>query len=90
MMHSSRDSAIAGARAYRNSFANSVSQLLAAMTVKSVDKDENWALVWAWKKNTHKDGKTDSSNQQEIWRFNKDGKINLLYKFRAQIGQAPK
>jgi hypothetical protein len=89
MMHSSRDSVIAGAQAYRNTFESSVSEVHAVMATKSVDKDENWALVWGKEIDTDKKGKVDSFYLQETWRFNKDGKANLMYQFRASA-TAPK
>src|SRR5438477_13122807 len=83
MMHSSRDSVIAAAQGFRNSFASSVARVDAIMAVKSTDKNENWALIWGMEKNTDKKGKVDSSYLQETWRFNKDGKADLFYQFRA-------
>jgi hypothetical protein len=89
MMHSSRDSVIAAAQGFRNSFASSVARVDAIMAVKSTDKNENWALIWGMEKNTDKKGKVDSSYLQETWRFNKDGKADLFYQFRA-AGAPPK
>jgi len=89
MMHSSRDSVLAGAQAYRNSFASSVSQVHAVMAVKSVDKDENWALIWGMEKETDKTGKVDSFKLQGTCTFNKDGKANLRYQFKSAMS-APK
>lgn len=83
-MHSVRDSVIAGAQTYRNSFSKVSSSISAAIAVKSTDKDENWALVWGTEVDTHKDGKIDSVHLQETWRFNKEGKADLVYQYAAK------
>jgi hypothetical protein len=82
MMHSSRDSALAGAQKVRNSFATSVSSVDAIMAVKSTDKNEHWALIWGRERDTDKKGKVDSFDLQETWKFNNDGKADLVYQFR--------
>ena len=85
MMHSSRDSAIAGAQKFRNSFATSVSSVDAIMAVKSTDKNEHWALIWGRERDTNKKGKVDSFDLQETWRFNNDGKADLMLQFRHAL-----
>ena len=87
-MRASRDSIIAAGQAYRNSLGAVVENVHAIMAVKSTDKDEHWALIWGTEKNTHKDGKVDSTDLQETWMF-KDGKAALMYQFRADY-MAPK
>jgi hypothetical protein len=89
MMHTSRDSAIAAAQSVRNTFASSVDRVDAIMAVKSTDKNQNWALIWGMEKDTDKKGKVDSFYLQETWRFNKEGKADLFYQFRA-AGAPPK
>jgi hypothetical protein len=76
-----RDSVIAMIQAYRNTLTAAVDEVNAVMAVKSTDKNEHWALIWGKEKNTHKDGKVDSIYLQETWRFDKDGKADLLYQF---------
>jgi hypothetical protein len=83
VMHSVRDSVIAAAQGYRNSFSAVSSSIDAVTSMKSIDKDENWTLVWGLERDTHKNGKVDSVYLQETWRFNKDGKANLMYQFAA-------
>jgi hypothetical protein len=55
--------------------------LNAAMAVHSTDKNEDWALVWVTSMSTDTSGKRDTSYYQETWRFNKDGKADLLYQY---------
>ena len=83
MIHTTRDSALAMAQKVRDSYTSSVSRVDAVMSVRSTDKNENWALVWGLETNTNKKGKVDSSYLQETWRLNKDGKADLVYQFRA-------
>jgi len=74
-----RDSAVAGAQSFRNMFTAVKSTLHAVFPIKSTDKNENWVCIWGTEVNTDKNGKVDSVHLQETWRFNKDGKIDLLY-----------
>ncbi len=89
MMHSSRDSVLATGQSYRNMYASSVSRVDAVVPLKSIDKNENWVCVWGMETDTDKKGKVDSFYLQETWRFNKAGKTDLLYQFRA-AGTPPK
>jgi len=81
MMHSSRDSIIAGIQGFRNTMSAVTDQVNAVMAVKSTDKNEHWVLIWGMEKDTHKNGKVDSVQLQETWRFDNNGKANLLYQF---------
>jgi hypothetical protein len=89
ILHSNRDSALAGGQSYRNTLASAVNVINAVMAVKSTDKNEHWALVWGMEKDVDKKGKTDSFYVQETWRFNDAGKADLMYQFRAE-GEPPK
>jgi len=82
IMRTSRDSTLAMVQAFRNSLKNSVSQVDAIMAVKSIDRNEHWALIWGTETDTYKNGKIDSTYLQETWRFNKDGKADLMYQYR--------
>jgi hypothetical protein len=77
-----RDSVIASAQNERNKVASSVSKVFSIASLKSIDKDQNWALVWGMETDTDKKGKVDSFYLQETWGFNKDGKINVLYQYK--------
>ena len=83
MLHASRDSVIAAAQKFRSTLTSSVSSVDAVTAMKSTDKNENWALIWGKEVDTDKKGKVDSFYLQETWRFNKDGKTDLLYQFRS-------
>ncbi|HMK25344.1 MAG TPA: hypothetical protein VK483_04880 [Chitinophagaceae bacterium] len=83
MMSGVRDSMLAGGQQYRNTLTSSVSSVDAVMAVKSADKNENWALIWGKEIDKDQKGKVDSFYLQETWRFNKDGKANLMYQFKS-------
>jgi len=51
------------------------------MAVKSTDRNEHWVLIWGTETDTYKNGKVDSTELQETWRFNQDGKANLVLQY---------
>jgi len=83
MMRGSRDSIIKSVQAHRNSFTSAVDKVHAIMAVKSTDKNEHWVLIWGREIDTHKNGKVDSTELQETWMFDQNGKAALLYQFAA-------
>lgn len=80
-MKLSRDSTIGAVQSYRNMFASVTSTVTAVMAVKSTDKGEHWVLIWGMEKDTHKNGKSDSVDLQETWRFNASGKADVMYQY---------
>lgn len=81
-MRLSRDSMLAAVQAFRNSFTTVVDRVSAVMAVKSTDKNEHWVLIWGTEIDTYKNGKVDSTHLQETWRFNQDGKANLVFQYK--------
>ncbi len=73
------DTLLAGMQNYRNSFKSMDVNVDAIFAVKSTDKDENWVVVWGSEVMTDMNGKVDSISLQETWRFNKDGKVDLMF-----------
>jgi len=82
MMSGSRDTIIAQTKAYRSMFTTINSQLHAFMPLKSTDKNENWFLAWFKEYRTDTKGNKDSTEFQETWRLNKDGKADLMYQYQ--------
>ena len=80
LMQGPRDSVVAGAQSFRNSFTSVKSTLGAIFPVKS-DKNEDWVCIWGTEVTTDKNGKIDSVHLQETWRFNKQGKVDLLLQY---------
>ena len=76
-----RDNMTAGAKQYRSSFASVKSEVHAYMSLKSVDHNENWVAIWGTEQDTDKNGKTTAVELHEIWRLNKDGKVDMIRQF---------
>jgi hypothetical protein len=82
VMRASRDSMLAGIQSFRNSFKSAFDRVAAVMAVKSTDKNEHWVLIWGTEIDTYKNGKVDSTDLQETWRFNEAGKANLVFQYK--------
>ena len=82
VMHASRDSILHSGQSERDKLASAVSTVDAIMAVKATDKNEHWALIWGKEVDTDKKGKKDSAFVQETWRFNNDGKADLMFQYR--------
>jgi hypothetical protein len=82
LTHGSRDSVLAGIQTFRNSFKTAFERVSAIMAVKSTDRNEHWVLIWGTEVDTYKNGKVDSTDLQETWRFNDAGKANLLFQYK--------
>lgn len=78
-----KDSTIAGAKSYRNAMSGCISTLDAFIPLKSIDKNENWVAVWGTETDTYPDGKTSKKDLHEIWRINKDGKVDFMKQFSS-------
>jgi hypothetical protein len=86
-MSKGKDSVMASTKSYRGSMASAKSTIHAFMPLRSVDMKENWVAIWGSEEDTWKDGKKTMTTLHEIWRFNKDGKIDLMRQFEAKIPQ---
>jgi hypothetical protein len=84
MLRASKDSILSMVQAHRNSFTAAVDEVHAIMAVKSTDRNEHWALIWGVEKDTHKNGKVDSTELQETWKFDDNGKAKVLYQYSAK------
>ena len=82
VMRGPRDSVLAGAQKFRSSLKSAVDRVSAIMAVKSTDRNEHWALIWGTEIDTYKNGKVDSTDLQETWRFNDAGKANLFFQYK--------
>jgi len=80
-LHGSRDSAILRVQVYRNMYTTLKNNYHAFVNLRSVDKNENWLVVWYKQHMTDKKGKVDQAEFIENWRLNKDGNIEALYKY---------
>jgi hypothetical protein len=53
------------------------------MPLRSVDKNEDWVALWGTETDTFADGKIQKRDIHEIWRINKDGKVDFMKQFTA-------
>ena len=80
-MAGTRDSVMATTQGYRDGFTKISSTVDVVLPLRSKDKNEDWVGIWGMETKTDKAGKTDSIRIHEIWRFNKDGKIDYMAQF---------
>jgi hypothetical protein len=81
-MMGKRDSVIAMSKPYRATLGTVHSQVHAITSLHSADKDEDWVNIWGMEYHDV-NGKTDSVQLMETWRFNKQGQADLLYQYKA-------
>lgn len=72
------DDILKGMQDYRNSFTGMEVGIDAVFAIRSIDKNEDWVAIWGTENQT-KDGKTEPVSLQETWRFNNDGKIDMMF-----------
>ena len=82
------DTLLKNMQAYRSSFKGMEITMDAIFAVKSTDRDEDWVTVWGSEVQTDMNGKVDSVSLQETWRFNKAGKVDLMFQ-AVRKGIAP-
>jgi hypothetical protein len=77
-----------GAMKYRGTMTSAKSILDAWMPLKSIDKNEDWVALWGSETDTYADGKVQKRDIHEIWRINKDGKVDFMKQFTSVPGPA--
>ena len=75
------DSLVANWKRGRAKYTSVADTINAVVPLYSTDKNQNWVLIWASEINTRTDGTKDSAAVMETWRFNKDGKADLLLQY---------
>ena len=85
----SRDSLFAMANHERGQMGNVVDSVHAWVPLRSKDKDEEPALIWTREISTDAKGNKTAKELQETWRFDKNGKINLVYQYEQQPPKMP-
>jgi hypothetical protein len=84
MVIKGRDSAVAGAKRYRGSLASAKSTITSIVPLRSADRNEDWVAIWGTETDTWPDGKVENMQIHEIWRINKDGKIDFMRQYTAK------
>lgn len=90
MFAGSRDSLFAVAKKMREPLGMLVDSIHAWVPLRSKDKKEDWVVVWTRQISTDAQGKSTATELQETWRFDKNGKINLMYQYAQQPPKMPK
>ena len=73
------DSIMMNMQNYRSSFKSMGVIVDAVFATKSTDKDENWVAIWGVEMPVDMNGKKDTVSLHETWRFNKAGKVDLMF-----------
>jgi hypothetical protein len=68
-------------KTYRSSLLSVESTIDAVLSTHSIDRDEDWVLVWGTTKETDKSGTTKTMLLHEAWRLDKDGKVNYMMQY---------
>jgi hypothetical protein len=69
----------------RNSFASAVSEVAACVALKSPDNPQNEAVsIWGMETDTAKDGTVTKTHLNEVWFFNKEGKVVEIHQMAAK------
>ncbi|MFB9844745.1 nuclear transport factor 2 family protein [Mucilaginibacter ginsenosidivorans] len=76
---------LAGVKAFRGSLKDMKVTIDAFVSLKSVDHNENVVCVWGEEQYTDANGKAVKVSIQEVWGFNRDGKIAMMLQY-AQGG----
>jgi ketosteroid isomerase-like protein len=75
---------LASVKAFRGSITNYKATVDAFVSLKSTDRDENVVCIWGIEDYTDKDGKHVKQRVQEVWGFNKDGKVSLMIQYAGK------
>ncbi|MGZ3853607.1 MAG: nuclear transport factor 2 family protein [Flavisolibacter sp.] len=80
-----KDNLLKAVKDLRNSFASAVSEVAACVALKSPDHPENEAVsIWGMETDTAKDGTVMKTHLNEVWFFNKEGKVVELHQMAAK------
>ncbi|WP_423736322.1 hypothetical protein [Chitinophaga caseinilytica] len=89
MFTGNRDSLILMANNVRRQMGTVVDSVHAWVPLRSRDHNEEWVLIWTREISTDAKGRKSTKELHEIWRFDKDGKINLMYQYEQQPPKMP-
>ena len=89
MFAGTRDSFYTVAKQMRNQMGTVTDSVHAWVPLRSKDRNEDWVLIWANEISTDAKGKHTSRQLHELWRFNKEGKVDLVYQFAQEPPKMP-
>jgi ketosteroid isomerase-like protein len=80
-----KDNFLKAMKDYRNTFTSVVSEVAACTTLKTPDDPEHEVVsIWGMETDTHKDGTVTKVHLNEVWFFNKQGKVAEFHQLAAQ------
>jgi hypothetical protein len=79
----SRDSAMASVKAYRATLTSCVTEIDALVPLKASNKEESVVCIWG-KETTEAGGKKHVRDINEVWGFNKDGKVTWIKQYELK------
>jgi ketosteroid isomerase-like protein len=80
-----KDNFLKAMKDYRNSIASVVSEVAACTTLKTADDPEHEVVsIWGVETDTQKDGTVTKTHLNEVWFFNKDGKVVEFHQLAAK------
>ena len=88
MVTKGRAANMEGIKKWRGSLTSAKSTVDAWMPLRSNNKNEDWVAIWGTETDTWADGKTETNQIHEIWRINKDGKVNFIKQYSAKTPPA--
>ncbi len=87
--HGTRDSFFTVSQKQRDTYKEIKTVVHAWIPMHSIDKNEDWALIWSTAYLTSNNGKLDSTNFQDTWRINKNGQFDMMYDYEAKAAKPP-
>ena len=80
-----KDNLMKAFKDYRNSLTSAVSTVDACVTLKSIDMpDREVVTIWGSETDTNKDGTVSKVHLNEVWFFNKEGKVVEFHQMAAK------
>ena len=80
-----KEAILKGVKDFRNSFASVVSTVDACVTLKTPDvPDREVVSIWGSETDTNKDGTVSKLHLNEVWFFNKEGKVVEFHQMAAK------
>ena len=89
MFAGSRDSLFSIAKQMRAGMGTVADTVHAWVPLRSKDRNEDWVLIWTTEIATDAKGKTTARELHEAWRFDKNGKINMVRQYEAKSAMPP-
>ncbi|MEO6148764.1 MAG: hypothetical protein ABIN95_13480 [Mucilaginibacter sp.] len=80
-MRAGRDTIIARAKGYRNSYKSVVRKVDVVMSTRSTDKKTDFVLIWGKETFKNQQNKSESIELHEVWAFDKNGKIETIEQY---------